>query len=154
QMTTVMAPIYLGSQINFGESLRTVQEDLREVAPSSFLGVPRIWEKMHSAIHIGMIEAGGYRKALYDRAIAACEPFANVPRNKRSLHQRATFGFWYLLIFRSLQNYVGLRRAHIAMTGAAPISPRIVAFFRTIGIPLVEVYGATETSGIALGQRL
>ena len=154
QMTTVMAPIYLGSQINFGESLRTVQEDLREVAPSTFLGVPRIWEKMHSAIHIGMIEAGGYRKALYDRAITACEPFANIPRAKRSLRQRATFGFWYLLIFRALQNYVGLRRAHIAMTGAAPISPRIVTFFRTIGVPLVEVYGATETSGVALGQRL
>lgn len=40
------------------------------------------------------------------------------------------------------------------MTGAAPISPRIVRFYRTIGLPLIEVYGATETSGIALGQRV
>jgi long-chain acyl-CoA synthetase len=41
QMTTVMVPVYLGSLVNFGESIRTVQEDLREVAPSMFLGVPR-----------------------------------------------------------------------------------------------------------------
>src|SRR5690606_9027067 len=46
QMTTLMAPVYLGSQINFGESIRTVQEDLREIAPNMFLGVPRIWEKL------------------------------------------------------------------------------------------------------------
>src|ERR1044072_1046670 len=43
QMLTTMAPLYLGSQVNFGETIRTVQEDLREVAPTMFLGVPRIW---------------------------------------------------------------------------------------------------------------
>ena len=44
QMLSTFVPIYVGSQVNFGESIRTVQEDLREVAPSIFLGVPRIWE--------------------------------------------------------------------------------------------------------------
>ena len=63
------------------------------------------------------------------------------------------YGVAYLLVFRALQNYIGLRRARVAMTGAAPISPKIVRFFRTIGVPLVEVYGATETSGVALGQK-
>ena len=154
QMTTLMAPVYLGSQINFGESIRTVQEDLREVAPSMFLGVPRIWEKLHSSIHIRMLETGGLRRRLFEWAYEACEPFAETPRHKRSLGQKLRYGISYLLVFRALQNYVGLRRAHVAMTGAAPISPRIVRFFRTIGVPLVEVYGATETSGVALGQKL
>jgi long-chain acyl-CoA synthetase len=154
QMTTLMAPVYLGSQINFGESIRTVQEDLREVAPSMFLGVPRIWEKLHSSIHIRMLETGGLRRRLFEWAYATCEPFAETPRNKRSLGEKLTYGIAYLLVFRALQNYVGLRRAHVAMTGAAPISPRIVRFFRTLGVPLVEVYGATETSGVALGQTL
>lgn len=154
QMTTLMGPIYLGSQINFGESIRTVQDDLREVAPTMFLGVPRIWEKLHSSIHIGMMEAGGLRRWLFDRAFAACEPFAETPRHQRSLSQKLVYGLSYLFVFRALQNYIGLRRAHVAMTGAAPISPRIVRFFRTIGVPLVEVYGATETSGVALGQTM
>jgi long-chain acyl-CoA synthetase len=154
QMMTVMAPIYVGAQVSFGESIRTIQEDLREVAPTVFLGVPRIWEKLHSAIYIKMLEAGGLRRALYERAYAACEPFAEKPRGQRSLAERATFALCYWVFFRALQNYVGLRRARVAMTGAAPISPRIVRFFRTIGVPLVEVYGATETSGMATGQVL
>ena len=68
QMTTVMVPVYLGSLVNFGESIRTVQEDLREVAPSMFLGVPRIWEKLLSSIHIKLMEAGSIRRALFARA--------------------------------------------------------------------------------------
>ncbi|RAH96522.1 long-chain fatty acid--CoA ligase [Acuticoccus sediminis] len=153
QIVTTMAPIYVGSQVNFGESLRTVQEDLRELAPTIFLGVPRIWEKLHAAIHIRMVEAGGIRKRLYDAALAACASFATVPRERRTAGQRLTAALWYVLVFRGLLQSIGLSRARIAMTGAAPISPRIVAYFRTIGVPLVEVYGATETSGIVLGQR-
>ena len=154
QMTTLMAPIYLGSQINFGESIRTVQEDLREVAPSMFLGVPRIWEKLHSSIHIRMMETGGPRRRLFEWAYRSCEPFAETPSHKRTAAQKLRFALAYLLVFRAVQNYIGLRRTQVAMTGAAPIPPRIVRFFRTIGIPLVEVYGATETSGVALGQKL
>ncbi len=154
QMLTTMTPVYAGSRVDFGESLRTVHEDLREVAPTTFLGVPRIWEKMHSSIHIGVLEASGLRKAIYERALRACEGFANVPPARRSLRQKATFQFYYWLVFRALQNFVGLRRARLVLTGAAPISPKIVQYFRTIGLPLIEVYGATETSGVALAQRL
>src|SRR5690606_5777901 len=52
QMLTTFVPIYIGSQVAFGESIRTVQEDLREIAPTMFLGVPRIWEKLHASILI------------------------------------------------------------------------------------------------------
>ena len=154
QMTTVMVPTYLGSLVNFGESIRTVQEDLREVAPSVFLGVPRIWEKLHASIHIKLLEAGRLRRKLFERLYKACEPFAEKNPAERSLRERITFALAYGLMFRALQNFIGLRQAKIAMTGAAPISPSIVRFFRTIGVPLVEVYGLTESSGIALGQVL
>ena len=154
QMTTVMVPVYLGSLVNFGESIRTVQEDLREVAPSMFLGVPRIWEKLHSSIHIKLLEAGRIRRALFERAYAACEPFAEKNPGDRTLSEKIRFCLSYWLVFRALQNFIGLRNTRIAMTGAAPISSAIVHFFRTIGVPLIEVYGLTESSGIALGQVL
>ncbi|MES2423210.1 MAG: AMP-binding protein [Pseudomonadota bacterium] len=153
QMLTTFVPLYLGSRVDFGESIRTVQEDLREVAPTMFLGVPRIWEKLHSAISIKMHESGRIRRALFERGLKACEPFAHKAAWQRSLGEKATFGFYYWTMFRALQNFIGLREAQVALTGAAPISPAILRFFRTLGVPLVEVYGMTESSGMVLGQR-
>jgi len=153
QMLTCFVPLYLGSRVDFGESIRTVQEDLREVAPTMFMGVPRIWEKMHSAVSIKMQETGRWRRALYHRALHACEPFAHKAAPQRSLAERLTFATCYWMVFRALQNFIGLREARVAMTGAAPISPAILSYFRTIGVPLVEIYGMTETSGMVLSQR-
>jgi long-chain acyl-CoA synthetase len=150
QALTTFAPLQYGMMVNFGESLRTVQEDLREVAPSLFLGVPRIWEKMHSAIHIKTLDGGRFNQMLVERAFKACEPFALT--GPRTLGERLTFQFWYWLVFRALQNFVGLRSTRICVTGAAPIPPKVFTFFRTMGLPLIEVYGQTESSGGVTGQ--
>ncbi len=154
QMLTTFVPLYLGCTVNFGESIRTVQEDLREVAPSMFLGVPRIWEKLHSSITIKMQETGALRRGLYARAIAACTPLADKPRAQWSLLERARYALHYALVLRALQNFIGLRKAHVALTGAAPIAPDVVRFFRTLGVPLIEVYGLTESTGMVTGHRL
>ncbi|TQM99088.1 long-chain acyl-CoA synthetase [Acidovorax temperans] len=154
QMLTTFCPIYLGSQVNFGESIRTVQEDLREVAPTMFLGVPRIWEKLHSAISIKMQETGALRRALYQRALADCAPLFDKPRSQWSLGERLRYAAHYWLVLRALQNFIGLREAEVALTGAAPIAPDVVRFFRTLGVPLIEVYGLTESTGMVTGHEL
>lgn len=154
QMLTTFVPVYVGSQVNFGESIRTVQEDLREVAPTMFLGVPRIWEKLHAAISIKLQETGGLRRALFKRAYAACLPLAEKPRRDWTLAERLAYFASYWLVLRSLQNFIGLRNAQVALTGAAPIPPDVVRFFRVLGVPLVEVYGLTESTGMITGQRL
>jgi long-chain acyl-CoA synthetase len=153
QMLTSFVPVYLGSQVNFGESIRTVQEDLREVAPTMFLGVPRIWEKLHAAIHIKLQETGGLRRALFHKAYNACKPLAEKPRSAWSAADKLTFAASYWLVFRALQNFIGLRNAQVALTGAAPIPPDVVRFFRVLGVPLIEVYGLTESTGMVTGHR-
>jgi long-chain acyl-CoA synthetase len=154
QMLTTFVPVYLGSQVNFGESIRTVQEDLREVAPTMFLGVPRIWEKLHAAISIKLQETGALRRVLFQRAYAACLPLAEKPRRDWSMADRLVYFASYWLVLRALQNFIGLRNAQVALTGAAPIPPDVVRFFRALGVPLVEVYGLTESTGMITGQRL
>jgi long-chain acyl-CoA synthetase len=154
QMLSTFVPLYLGSQVNFGESIRTVQEDLREVAPSMFLGVPRIWEKLHAAISIKMQETGRLRRALYRRALAGCAPLAEKPRAQWNAGERLRFFLAYWTVLRALQNFIGLRHARVALTGAAPIPPDVVRFFRTLGVPLVEVYGLTESTGMVCGHRI
>ena len=153
QMLTTFVPLYLGSQVNFGESIRTVQEDLREVAPTMFLGVPRIWEKLHAAISIKVQEAGALQRSLYRRAMAACAPMAEKPRGEWTTGERLRFALAYWTVLRALQNFIGLRRARVALTGAAPIPPDVVRFFRTMGVPLVEVYGLTESTGMITGHQ-
>ena len=154
QMLTSFVPVYLGSQVHFGESIRTVQEDLREVAPNMFLGVPRIWEKLHAAISIKMQETGPLRRTLYRRAMAACAPLAEKPRRQWSLAEHLTWAASYWSVLRALQNFIGLRQVRVALTGAAPIPPDVVRFFRTLGVPLIEVYGLTESTGMVTGHRL
>jgi len=154
QMLTCFVPLYLGSTVNFGESIRTVQEDLREVAPTLFLGVPRIWEKLHAGISIKLQETGRLRRAMFQHAFDTCAPLAEKPRAQWRPGERLRFALAYALVLRALQNFVGLRRARVALTGAAPIAPEVVRFFRTLGVPLVEVYGLTESTGMITGHRL
>ncbi len=154
QMLSTFVPIYTGSQVNFGESIRTVQEDLREVAPTVFLGVPRIWEKLNASIVVKMQEAGPLSRWLYARAQVDCAPFLEKAKSQYTWRERCIYAFYYCLILRALQNFIGLRRVRVAMTGAAPIPPDVVRYFRTLGVPLVEVYGLTESTGMIFGQRL
>src|SRR5690606_593432 len=112
------------------------------------------WEKLHAAITIKMQEARAPARVLYHRALRACAPFAHKPARARTLKERLVYGFWYVLILRALLNFIGLRRASVALTGAAPISPEVIRYFRTIGVPLIEVYGLTESTGMILGQSL
>jgi len=154
QFMTNFGPIYTAAVVNFGESIRTVQQDLREVAPTYFLGVPRIWEKLHSEILIKINEAGGLRRKIYKWAMKICAPIRAKMPDTWSLLDRVKLTFFYWLVFRALQNFMGLRQVKIAVTGAAPISPKVFKFFRTVGIPIVEGYGATELSGLTTAHHL
>ncbi len=153
QIYTVYLPLRAGSVVNFAESLRTVPGDLREIAPTLFLGVPRIWEKLHASIEIKIRETGGLRRRLYERALAATLPFADVPRERWSVAQRLVHAAWYWVVLRALNNFIGLRRCRLALSGAAPIAPDMLRFFRALGVPIREGYGMTETAGVVTVQR-
>ncbi len=152
QMFSIHIPLATGAVVNFAESLRTVQEDLRELSPQIFFGVPRIWEKFHASIQTKLREAGGWRLALYRRAMTSVGRFAATPRAQWSLGQRLTRTVWYVLILRPLLNFVGLRRCRVAISSGAPIAPDILHFFRTLGVPIREAYGLTEASGATTMQ--
>ena len=153
QIYTVYLPLRAGAVVNFAESLRTVQTDLREVAPTLFLGVPRIWEKLHASIETKIRETGGLRRALYTRAMAATMHFADLPPERWTLAQRITHALWSLLVLRALNNFIGLRHCRLALSGAAPIAPDMLRFFRALGVPIREGYGMTETAGVVCVQR-
>jgi len=152
QMFSVHIPLASGAVVNFAESLRTVQEDLRELAPQIFFGVPRIWEKFHASIQTKMREARGLRLMLHRWAMDSLGRFAAKPRAQWSVAQRFQWSVCYVLILRALLNFVGLRHCRVAISSGAPIAPDILHFFRVLGVPIREAYGLTEASGASTMQ--
>jgi long-chain acyl-CoA synthetase len=155
QILSVFLPLWLGMTVNFAESVRTIQDDLREIAPTVFLGVPRIWEKLQSSILVKLQEAPRWRRRLFERALAHGRRCAEEELGGRPLGPGARALRWAhrVLILRALQNYVGLRRARLSFTAAAAVSPEVLWFFHALGIPVREGYGMTECTGFAFVQR-
>jgi len=151
---TLFIPLTSGAVTHFGESIETVQSDLAEVSPTVFLGVPRIWERMHSRINLKMKDASWLKKTLYNWALGAGEAFRIAQaQNKASLILRLKNWLGDLLIFRALQERLGLRRVRFAVSGAAPISPDLIGWFHSIGVPIAEGYGQTESTGVSHCNR-
>lgn len=140
--------------VNFGESLRTIRTDLQEISPQMFFGVPRIWEKMQSEITVLADRTGRGRRWLLNRALASAQSRGRTAPGDWTSRQRSDFWIYNLLIYRPLLSYLGLARCKIAMTAAAPISPELLALFRGMGLPLIEIWGMTETTGAATLQPM
>ena len=152
QMFSVHIPLATGAVVNFAESLRTVQEDLRELAPQIFFGVPRIWEKFHASIQTKLREAHGLRLCCTGgRWTRSAGSRRNRARNW-SAWQRFRWSVCYVLMLRALLNFVGLRHCRVAISSGAPIAPDILHFFRVLGVPIREAYGLTEASGASTMQ--
>ncbi len=149
QNMTVVNSLASRHIMNFGESLRTITLDLRDVAPELFFGVPRIWEKMQSALMVQIKTASPFKRRLTEFAIRSGISGTKVSRNDWSLRQRLVNIFWDAVIYRHIRSYLGLGRVQIALTAAAPISEDILVFLRSIGINVREIWGMTETTGAA-----
>jgi long-chain acyl-CoA synthetase len=144
-----------GGCVNFAESIDTVATNIREIAPTFFLGVPRIWEKLQQGFEFRMKDSGRLQQWLYrlgmKRGRALSDRRANHGRLV-ALWDKLEFAFWYLLLFRNMQRHMGLNRTHTRMCGGASVSPETLKFFDVIGLPVGQGYGLTEAGGLCFVQ--
>ncbi len=141
-----------GTTLNFAESIETVQENLREVQPTLFFGVPRIWEKLHATVLIKGRDATRFKRAFMSFAAAMARTVGRQRVKNGGNHtllSRVLFLIGYPLVFRALRERIGLRRVRWAGTGAAPIAPEVIEFFHGLGVNLYELYGMTENAAVA-----
>jgi long-chain acyl-CoA synthetase len=141
----------LGSVMNFAESPETVPDNLREVQPTAFLAVPRIWEKFYSGITIALKDATTFQNWMYRNALAIGNRMTeyklqgDTPPLSLRMANRAA----YWLVFRNIRRMLGLDRCRLAFTGAAPIAPDLIRWYLALGLDMREVYGQTENCGVA-----
>jgi long-chain acyl-CoA synthetase len=152
QNVTVVNALSGRRVMNFGESLRTVTLDLRDVAPEIFFGVPRIWEKMQAAIAVQLSASGPLRRAMTRAALRSGRARGAIPRGDWTRGQKLAHAFWDALIYRHIRSYLGLSRCRFALSGAAPIAPDLLAFMRGMGVDIREAWGMSETTGAATIQ--
>jgi long-chain acyl-CoA synthetase len=148
---SLFLPMYVGYPVNFAESIATIQADLREIGPSIFLGVPRIWEKLQSSILIKTKEASKIKQWLSRKALATGHRAAVKRLGREKQGMMLTLGWWvaYGFVLRALQNYVGLRKTRFCFSAAAKVSPDVLQFFHDMGIRVKEGYGMTESTGLS-----
>ncbi len=152
---SVFLPLFSGSVINFVEGPDTVPENIREVSPTVFFAVPRIWEKFYSAITLQLKEATALQKWAYNQAIKAGYRIAEHRLNGTTPSAWEKFAFWLgdKLVLTNVKRLLGLDRAHYLGSGAAPIAPGLIKWYLALGLNMYEVYGQTENAGLATSNR-
>lgn len=149
QMFTIHGAITGGNAVYFAESIEKVPDNLKEVRPTFFFAVPRIWEKFHAGISGKLGEAKGAKKRIAEwamsvgRRASACamrgEP---MPPKLRVEHRLAT-----KLVFSKLKQAIGLDATRMAVSGAAPVAKEVLELFASLDVVVHEVYGQSEDTG-------
>jgi long-chain acyl-CoA synthetase len=145
--------MYTGAKLNFVENPETVPENVREIAPTVFTAVPRVWEKFYSGVMITLKEASKAQQAAYAWAIGVGQQVADLVMAGQPVPSslRVRFTVARLLVLDNVRKLIGIHRARFLVTGAAPISPELVRWYLALGVPMLEVWGMTETCGAATG---
>ena len=147
QMVSLHGPLNLGACTCFAESLDALGDNLREIRPTYFLGVPRVWEKIQAK----MVAAGAQNPPL-KKKIAAWARRQGLAGGFAEQEGRSKPFFYPLadkLVFSKVKEKLGLDRCKLQITSAAPISRDTLEFFLSLGIPIYEVYGMSECTGPA-----
>jgi len=145
--------LYTGAKINFVENPETIPENVREIAPTVFTAVPRVWEKFYSGVMISLKESGLVQQAAYAWGIGVGTRIANkvLAGKAVSMLLKIQFKLAQWLVLNNVRKLIGIHRARFLVTGAAPISPDLVRWYLALGIPMLEVWGMTETCGASTG---
>jgi long-chain acyl-CoA synthetase len=155
-LISVFQAVRVGYVANFVESLETLFENLREVSPTYFASVPRIWEKLASAVELRMADSTRLKRACYRLAVAIGRRHVRL-RSKGApppLWLAAAYRLAYWAVLLPLKRRLGFDRTRLALCGAAPASPELFEYYHVLGVPLVEGYGQTESTGVISVNRI
>ena len=145
-----------GTQVNFAESIDTVQQNLIEIQPTILFSVPRIWEKMLAGVHIRLTNASLVKRRWSKFWLRVADWMGDTlvrTNGNHTLATRTVYAIGWVCFYRALRNRLGMRRVRAAISGAAPIAPDVLKFYMGIGVPMYEAYGMTENTAIATSNR-
>lgn len=149
QAVDIYLTLTIGSTVYFAQpdALKgTLVNTLKEVRPTMFFGVPRVWEKMQENIEKVANNLTGAKLSLFSwaRKVGSKEIHAGF-HGKKSFNPAFTLA--KALVLNNIHKQLGLDQAKFVFSGAAPITKETLEFFISLGLPLCEVYGMSESTG-------
>lgn len=154
RVTDAYTALVSGHSVNFPESPETVGTDIIELAPTFILGTPRVYEVMKADVEIRINRAAWIKRLAYVWARGVAERVLERKlAGRRRLYDPVLRFLAYWLVLRWVLDRLGLTNVRYASCGGASVSPELLKFFWSFGVPIFETYGQSETSGIAFSQR-
>jgi long-chain acyl-CoA synthetase len=154
-LVSVFIPLRTGSVVSFVESPETLFANLREVSPTVLAGVPRVWEKLRSVVELRMEDSTKLKRHCFEWALGVGRRYSRAIESERGptsslalAHRVAS-----LAVLGPLKRQLGLDRVRLALCGAAPASPDMFTWYHALGVPLLEGYGQTESTGVISVNR-
>lgn len=142
-----VAYIYKGVSIGYAESVETVGENMQELRPHLLTSVPRLYEKIYSAIMESVQSGSSLKRKIFFWALKTGKKAGQkkLTGQKVSPMLEMKRKIAHKLVFSKIIAKTG-GRVRIFISGAAPLSKDIAEFFHAIGIVILEGYGLTETA--------
>src|SRR5215469_8965653 len=150
-LLSLVLHLLVGFIANCPERPDTVQRDLRELGPTIGIAPPRIWENMLTSLRVRAADATPLKRRIFDffQRLAERAELLRADHKRRAPLMRLGLAFGEFFVYRPVRDQLGLRRARWFYTGGAPLGPETFRFFRSLGVNLKQVWGATELSGLA-----
>jgi long-chain-fatty-acid--CoA ligase ACSBG len=150
QMVDIVIPAINGSLVYFAQpdAIRgTLKDTILEVRPTIFFAVPRIWEKFRDAIEGELSKTTGLKLHI----LSFAKSIGRKAQDSRVHGQPGPFGYWLAdrLVFKSLRDKMGLDNCRVMSSAAAPLPSAVTEFFANFDIPIHQVYGMSECSGVS-----
>jgi len=149
QMFTIHLPAVVGGVTYFAESIERMPENLKSAQPTLFFAVPRVWEKFHTGVSTKLAEAHGAKAKIAGFAMRVGSKVMALKNQGRSPSGLLALQYRLAdrLVFHKVRQAMGLGKARVLVSGAAPVSRQIVDFFGGLDLQVLEVYGQSEGSG-------
>jgi len=133
------------SLVTLNTDLTKIASEMPTVAPDYFLNVPQLLERMRRAVDEQLSQKGGLAQTIYSRAKSAWT-------RQQEKQPKSGDGFWLwvanTLVFPAIRKKIVGPNLKALISGSAPLAPETQTYFQMLGIPVLQVYGLTETTAI------
>lgn len=155
QMLAATLHHLVGFTVNFPEEPETAPRDFREISPQFTFAPARIYEGLHTAVTVRMLDSGWLRRRIFEWALALGGRVVDLGAAGKTipwmLRGLRVLAHW--LVYRPVLDKIGFLRMRVAWNGGSPLGPDYFRFFHSLGVNLKQIYGQTEIAGISCVHR-